>query len=332
MNRGILKWKTLLLVFIVSLFIFYPLLPYIIPSKRTSNIPLEEEVFYPNNFRIVSTTGLLYTLDFIKKPSCQKVFNDWLAIARSNNQYDTPPRDIPTALKEQYLLNNHVALKMIYSDTHPKKEDSVWSMIPQWMELPENDLYKISAYGLRGKAVYHAFKHYPIHNKVGFVVGSERPWVEVYALLNGAKEVTTVEYQKLVIEGTNKVRYIHPVAFAEQWKENQGAFDFAASFSSIEHSGLGRYGDPLDPIGDLREVWKISCLLKQGGLLFLGLPRGDEVLVFNLHRIYGPIRLAMIMTGFEWLATFRRDTPHPINFTWNDFKGYHQDLFVLRKI
>ncbi|VDL78896.1 unnamed protein product [Nippostrongylus brasiliensis] len=179
------------------------------------------------------------------------------------------------------------------------------------MELPENDLYKISAYGLRGKAVYHAFKHYPIHNKVGFVVGSERPWVEVYALLNGAKEVTTVEYQKLVIEGTNKVRYIHPVAFAEQWKE---------------------YGDPLDPIGDLREVWKISCLLKQGGLLFLGLPRGDEVLVFNLHRIYGPIRLAMIMTGFEWLATFRRDTPHPINFTWNDFKGYHQDLFVLRKI
>ncbi|WKY08000.1 hypothetical protein Q1695_007471 [Nippostrongylus brasiliensis] len=312
--RGILKWKTFLLVFIGLLFIFYPLFPYITPSKKTFNTSLEEDVFHPNNFRIVSTAGLLYTLDFIEKPSCQKVFNDWLAIARSNNQYDTPPRDIPTELKDQYLLNNHVTLQKIYADTHPNKKDRVWSMIPQWMELPENELHKISAYGVHGKAVYHAFKHYPIHNKVGFVVGSESPWVEVYALLNGAKEVTTVEYQKLLIEGTNKVRYIHPVAFAEQWKE---------------------YGDPLDPIGDLREVWKISCLLKQGGLLFLGVPRGDDVLVFNLHRIYGPLRLAIIMTGFEWLATFRGNTPHPVDFTWNDFKGtsgYNQDLFVLRKI
>ena len=44
-----------------------------------------------------------------------------------------------------------------------------------------------------------------------------------------------------------------------------GTFDFAASFSSIEHSGLGRYGDPIDPIGDLREMLKIKCMLKKGG-------------------------------------------------------------------
>ncbi|KAI1712609.1 hypothetical protein Ddc_12401 [Ditylenchus destructor] len=33
--------------------------------------------------------------------------------------------------------------------------------------------------------------------------------------------------------------------------------DFIASYSSIEHSGLGRYGVPIDPIGDLREMQKV---------------------------------------------------------------------------
>ncbi|RCN47679.1 hypothetical protein ANCCAN_06243 [Ancylostoma caninum] len=66
--------------------------------------------------------------------------------------------------------------------------------------------------------------------------------------------------------GTTKIEYIHPVEFAERWKENLEKFDFAITFSSIEHSGLGRYGDPLDPIGDLREVLKVMCLLKKGGI------------------------------------------------------------------
>jgi len=74
-------------------------------------------------------------------------------------------------------------------------------------------------------------------------------------------------------------------------------FDFAASFSSIEHSGLGRYGDPIDPFGDIREMEKVSCLLKKGGLFFVGFPVGADVLVYNLHRIYGPIRLPMMFAG-----------------------------------
>ncbi|EPB69579.1 hypothetical protein ANCCEY_11328 [Ancylostoma ceylanicum] len=56
--------------------------------------------------------------------------------------------------------------------------------------------------------------------------------------------VYTVEYQKTKIIGTTKIEYVHPVDFAEQWKE---------------------YGDPIDPNGDLREVLKVMCLLKKGG-------------------------------------------------------------------
>ena len=38
------------------------------------------------------------------------------------------------------------------------------------------------------------------------------------------------------------------------FEKNTDTFDSVVSFSSIEHSGLGRYGDPLDPDGDLKTM------------------------------------------------------------------------------
>lgn len=41
--------------------------------------------------------------------------------------------------------------------------------------------------------------------------------------------------------------------------------DFAFSYSSIEHNGLGRYGDPLDPNADLHDMEMLSCIIRPGG-------------------------------------------------------------------
>ncbi|VDK28154.1 unnamed protein product, partial [Gongylonema pulchrum] len=79
----------------------------------------------------------------------------------------------------------------------------------------------------------------------------------------------------------------------------QETFDFVVSFSSIEHSGLGRFGDPLDPLGDLREMQKMRCLMKKNALLFLGLPIGVDKVFFNAHRFYGRIRLPMVLEGLN---------------------------------
>ncbi|KHJ95599.1 hypothetical protein OESDEN_04453 [Oesophagostomum dentatum] len=154
--------------------------------------------------------------------------------------------------------------------------------------------------------------------------------------------VYTVEYQETTIIGTDKLKYIHPIELAERWKELRHLtyfrfaekFDFAITFSSIEHSGLGRYGDPLDPIGDLREVMKVMCLLRKGGLFFVGFPRGRDAIKYNAHRYYGRMRLAMVMTGFEWLATYRGNSSHPENPRREDYETYekhNQDLYVLAK-
>ena len=98
-----------------------------------------------------------------------------------------------------------------------------------------------------------------------------------------------------ICEELERVSWFPKITYRTIFRQEQ--FDFAVSFSSIEHSGLQRYGDPRDPIGDLREVQKVWCMLKRGGILFLGLPRGQDQLVYNAHRIYGRIRLAMIFDG-----------------------------------
>ena len=54
----------------------------------------------------------------------------------------------------------------------------------------------------------------------------------------------------------------------------------------VEHIGLGRYGDPLDPEGDLKAMKELSRVLAVGGSLLFVVPVGQPVIRFNAHRIY----------------------------------------------
>ena len=55
---------------------------------------------------------------------------------------------------------------------------------------------------------------------------------------------------------------------------------------TVEHIGLGRYGDPLDPDGDLKAVRELKRVLAPGGSLLLVVPVGKPKIAFNAHRIY----------------------------------------------
>jgi hypothetical protein len=56
---------------------------------------------------------------------------------------------------------------------------------------------------------------------------------------------------------------------------------------TIEHIGLGRYGDPIDPEGDVKACRELSRVLSFGGSLLFVTPIGKEsVIQFNAHRIY----------------------------------------------
>lgn len=66
----------------------------------------------------------------------------------------------------------------------------------------------------------------------------------------------------------------------------------------VEHVGLGRYGDELDPAGDLAAMAELSRVLAPGGHLLFVVPVGKARVQFNAHRIYA---FDQIRTAFRGL-------------------------------
>ena len=57
-------------------------------------------------------------------------------------------------------------------------------------------------------------------------------------------------------------------------------FDAAISLSSFDHDGLGRYGDPINPDGDLEAMKTVQSVLNEEGLLFLTVPIGKHAVQY----------------------------------------------------
>lgn len=86
---------------------------------------------------------------------------------------------------------------------------------------------------------------------------------------------------------------------ADDKQEFKEEIDLAISISCIEHVGLGRYGDKLDPDGDIKMVQNIRKLLKPGGILIFAVPLGRAEICWNAHRCYNEHRLGQLLLGFE---------------------------------
>ena len=65
-----------------------------------------------------------------------------------------------------------------------------------------------------------------------------------------------------------------------------GAFNSVSCMHVIEHIGLGRYGDQLDPLGDRKAMAELLRVLAPGGRLLFATPVGRPRIMFNAHRIY----------------------------------------------
>lgn len=62
--------------------------------------------------------------------------------------------------------------------------------------------------------------------------------------------------------------------------------DSLSSLHALEHFGLGRYGDAIDPDGYLKGFANMSQLLQPGGTFYFSVPMGRQRIEFNAHRIF----------------------------------------------
>lgn len=121
------------------------------------------------------------------------------------------------------------------------------------------------------------------------IAGSISPWVESVLLASGINfdVIDTTDYNP--IEIADKRLGFVPI---EQVRKNY--YDVVISYSSLEHDGLGRYGDPINPNGDIAAVEEYHSYLRSGGLFLLGLPvtkTNHGYIVGNGHRIYSKERI-----------------------------------------
>jgi len=75
-------------------------------------------------------------------------------------------------------------------------------------------------------------------------------------------------------------------------------FESVSSLHSIEHFGLGRYGDSIDPDGHVKGLINIAGLVEPEGDLYVSFPIGKSKIEFNAQRIVAPEFPFEILTDF----------------------------------
>jgi len=74
--------------------------------------------------------------------------------------------------------------------------------------------------------------------------------------------------------------------------------DSVTCLHALEHFGLGRYGDSIDPQGYQHGIKNMARLLTPGGTFYLSTPIGKERVEFNSNWVFDP--RTIIATAQEW--------------------------------
>ena len=80
------------------------------------------------------------------------------------------------------------------------------------------------------------------------------------------------------------------------------SLDSISTLHAVEHFGLGRYGDPIDPEGWRRAITSLARVLAPGGRLYFSVPIGRERLVFNAHRVFSPRTLLAAFSSLRLVS------------------------------
>lgn len=220
-----------------------------------------------------------------------------------------PPQNIPEEMLQRYTMNGEIPLEKFYIDDSNQGEGTHFKYtrkgIDRFIDSAKTMFSKVNAQtgtlprnlwvykGLLDNAKY-------IENQDVCVFGSMEPWVEAGLLALGATRVVTVDYNHLTYDHPS-IETIAQDRFQEFYDINgpyHHAFTFCVSASSFDHDGLGRYGDPLNADGDLEAMALVRRVLSPHGRLLLTVPIGPDLVVFNLMRRYGPVRLPRLLEGW----------------------------------
>jgi hypothetical protein len=162
----------------------------------------------------------------------------------------------------------------------------------------------------------HIFRNNPVlHVDVGsridgFVahVASFRE-IEVFDIRSLSSMIPGVKFKQADLMSASSVSAL--------CNDTQGYCDSLSCLHAIEHFGLGRYGDFVNPNGYKLGIDNLSKLLKPGGRLYLSTPIGKERVEFNANWVFSPMTILNIA---------RNAGLQLIELTVLDQQGGHEDV------
>ena len=146
------------------------------------------------------------------------------------------------------------------------------------------------AHGFNRDYTYHtswaARKINEISPSVHHDIGSDLRFV---TLVSAFIPVIYLEYRPLEIN-LNNLETRHADICKLSFPDNH--LECLSCLSVLEHIGLGRYGDKINPEGDLLAISELKRVLAFSGSLLLVVPiRYKPQLQFNAHRIYSHVQI-----------------------------------------
>jgi hypothetical protein len=270
------------------------------------NFEIECVLFNGITKEILSTARKQFTIGTVLMSS---LFG---AVGKSDILPKAPPVTIPEEHLNEYTMNGQSRIYMSYYDDVSDQASKTYPIytreeIDKFINKASNR--DVHYYGYTDTFLYASLDAYPVIGKSVLIIGSNTPWYESICIAAGAKHCVTLEY--------NELRYQHPnihTFTVANWEMGISQniqcqmpthpynckFDVIWSISSFEHDGLGRYGDPLNPSGDITAMNKLLRNIEPyHGLIHLSVPVGEDAVFWNECRIYGPIRLPQLLANFK---------------------------------
>jgi hypothetical protein len=234
--------------------------------------------------------------DFVSKHvDCAGVWMNEEIDAGATDQQWPPPQYPPDVFLDDY--KQHGNIQVLKTGHYKERYSGGSAYVSQWDHAEVENQVQLARMGVLDgtygrnsvNELRQGLKHMDIAGKRVLVIGSERPWVEACVLEAGVAEVWTLEYGRIVSTHP-KIKTVTPDEAREMYiKGTLPQFDSVVTYSSVEHSGLGRYGDALNPWGDLQAIARAWCVTKPGGQMLLGVQEecaAGDTIEFNLHRCY----------------------------------------------
>ncbi|MCP8689372.1 DUF268 domain-containing protein [Marinobacterium sedimentorum] len=111
-----------------------------------------------------------------------------------------------------------------------------------------------------------------------------------------------------------------------------GSIKSLSSLCVVEHIGLGRYGDDIDPFGSENAIKELKRVLCVGGVLLISVPVDNvNKIYFNAHRAFTRNYILELFNGFDLLEE-KYHYGTSLFDSYDPSKGFGTGLYMFKKV